>query len=47
MESNKMYSEVVRMALKVDFLESKEEFDLYVNAICEAIKWGVNVQKNS
>lgn len=45
MVNKKMYSEAVRMALKVRFLESREEFDMYVRAVCSAMKWGADVSK--
>ncbi len=47
MVNNKMYSEAVRMALKVDFLESKEDFNMYVNAIYEAMMWGMKESKKA
>lgn len=42
-----MYSESVRMALKVDFLESKEEFQMYVSAIYAAMMWGMKESKKA
>lgn len=33
-------------ATKVSFLETKEEYDLYVNALYEALIWGMKINAN-
>ena len=38
--------ECVQMALRVDFLETKEEYELYAGALLAARKWGRNVNKS-
>lgn len=44
MERNKiLYAEAVRMSVKVNFLNTKEEIHTYINALYEAMLWGNNV----
>ena len=40
-----LYHEAVRMALRVGFLESKEEFNMYAKALYEAMLWGIMESK--
>lgn len=42
---NYNYDEAMCAALRVEFLETKEELNLYANAIYTAMMWGKKVGK--
>lgn len=37
-----VYCDAIRMALKVDFLNSPEELKLYTVSLYKAMMWGIN-----
>ena len=41
---NELYTEALKMALKVDFLTNKEEVYRYTYMLYEAMKWGEEVR---
>jgi hypothetical protein len=36
----RLYDLAFCAALRVEFLDSKEEFEMYVKALCQAMEWG-------
>lgn len=41
---NELFTEALKMALKVDFLTTKEEVFRYTYMLYEAMKWGEEVE---
>ena len=47
MEECRFYNQAIKMALKVEFLTSREELYLYANAVYSAIMWGREVDEKN
>ena len=47
MEECRFYNQAIKMALKVEFLTSREELFLYANAVYSAIMWGRDIDRKN
>lgn len=47
MEECRFYNQAIKMALKVEFLTSREELFLYAKAIYSAMIWGREVNEQN
>ena len=47
MEECRIYNQAIKMALKVEFLTSREELFLYTNAVYSAIMWSMEVDEKN
>lgn len=47
MEECRFYNQAIKMALKVEFLTSREELFLYANAVYSAIMWSREVDEKN